>query len=309
MPKDTLRIATRSSLLALQQANTVRDQLALHWPNLTIELVPLVTSGDKASSFLQPKTTSTKGLFVKELEEALLDGRADLAVHSMKDVPSEFPEGLALHTMMKRHNPMDALVSGLASSLSALPMGAKLGTSSLRRQSQLLAYRSDFQVIPLRGNIHTRLSKLDSGTYDGIILAAAGLERMEFHHRITETISPSVMLPACGQGALGIEGRTNDDELSHYLTPLHDANTTLCVNAERHLSALLGGGCHTPLAVYCVINANDSLTLSAKIATPDGQQVIASQQEGLQTHSLRLAELCAEEILSQGGRTLMASLL
>ena len=245
-----LRIATRKSPLALWQANYIRNALIQHWPTLEIELIPMTTSGDQ---FFKDKLSAIggKGLFVKELEEALLEQRADLAVHSMKDVPATFPDGLCLAAICARHNPLDALVSHKYSSLSSLPTGAIIGTTSLRRQSQLMANRPDLHIKALRGNIQTRIAKLQSNEYDAIVLAAAGLERMAMHDMIRELFNTDVMLPACGQGALGIECRIDDVELKKYIAPLNDPSSALCVNTERHVSALLGGTCHVPLAGYC----------------------------------------------------------
>ena len=245
-----IRIATRKSLLALWQANSIREQLLALWPGLEVELLPMATSGDK---FLKDKllTIGGKGLFVKELEEALLDGRADIAVHSMKDVPIAFPEGLSLAAICTRHNPLDAFVSTAYANIESLPTGAVIGTSSLRRQSQLLAIRPGLMIRPLRGNIHSRLEKMDTEGYDAIILAAAGLERMDLHARIRQMLSPELMLPACGQGALGIECREDSQSVRQLLKPLDDEITALCVMTERRVNALLGGNCHTPLAVYC----------------------------------------------------------
>ena len=304
MPRNILRIATRKSPLALWQANHVRAHLLHHWPNLSIELLPLVTSGD---TFLKQKlsTLGGKGLFVKELEEALLDKRADLAVHSMKDVPAYFPEGLCLPTICKRHNPLDALLSPEYNSLNDLPHGAIIGTSSLRCQSLLLAHRPDLQIKELRGNIQTRISKLTSGAYDAIILAAAGLERMNMQTHIKEQLSADIMLPACGQGALGIECRMDDDRLMQYLAPLNDPLSTRCVTTERHVNALLGGHCHVPLAVYCSPINQQDLSLRAKVASIDGQMVIEHQIQGHQDQALSLAETCAQALLVNGARALL----
>ncbi len=306
MSQKTLRIATRKSPLALWQANHIREALLQHWPMLQIELVPMMTSGDK---FLKDKLLAVggKGLFVKELEEALLDKRADLAVHSMKDVPALFPEGLALAAICLRHNPLDALISTAYASLDALPRGATIGTASLRRQSQLLAVRPDLHILPLRGNIHTRISKLDAGEFDAIILARAGIERMAMHAIIKETISDSIMLPACGQGALGIECRMDDEEIQHYIAPLNDSLSALCVQSERHVNALLGGNCHVPLAVFCKPLAGSQLLLRAVVATTDGKTIIRDSQSGHQHQAMTLANQCAQALLANGADKLLAS--
>ncbi len=306
MVSRTLRIATRQSPLALWQANHVRDLLLNKWPNLQIELLPMTTSGDK---FLKDKLLAVggKGLFVKELEEALLDKRADFAVHSSKDMPAEFPEGLNLAAICKRDNPFDVLVSYQYNELQTLPAQSIVGTSSLRRQSQLLAYRPDLNVKSLRGNINTRLEKLKSGEYHAIILAAAGLERMGFTDVITEQLSAQIMLPACGQGALAIECRSDDHEIQTLITELNDPISSICVHAERRVNALLGGNCHVPLAVFCAPIENKQLSLHAKILTLDGSQIITSTQTGPIEQATSMAECCAQSLLAQGAANLLAS--
>lgn len=306
MSSRTLRIATRQSPLALWQANHVRDLLLNKRPHLQIELLPMSTSGDK---FLKDKlqVIGGKGLFVKELEEALLDKRADFAVHSSKDMPAEFPQGLELIAICKRDNPFDVFVSYQHKDLHTLPAQSIVGTSSLRRQSQLLAYRPDLKVKSLRGNINTRLEKLKSGEYQAIILAAAGLERMGFTEVITEQLSAQIMLPACGQGALAIECRSDDDEIRALLVELNDPISSICVHAERKVNALLGGNCHVPLAVFCSPMANNQLALKAKILTVDGSQIIQSMQTGPLEEATHLAEHCAQSLLAQGAANLLAS--
>ncbi|MCE0722329.1 MULTISPECIES: hydroxymethylbilane synthase [Legionella] len=301
-----LRIATRQSPLALWQANHVRDLLLNKWPNLQIELLPMSTSGDK---FLKDKLQAIggKGLFVKELEEALLDKRADFAVHSSKDMPAEFPEGLDLVAICKRDNPFDVFVSYQHNNLHTLPAQSIVGTSSLRRQSQLLAYRSDLSVKSLRGNINTRLEKLKSGEYHAIILAAAGLERMGFTNVITEQLSAHIMLPACGQGALAIECRSDDHKIQALLSELNDPISSICVHAERKVNALLGGNCHVPLAVFCAPIENKQLSLQAKILALDGSQIITSTQTGPIEQATSLAERCAQSLQVQGAANLLAS--
>lgn len=306
MRQKLLRIATRKSPLALWQANHIRTELLNHWPELNIELVPMQTSGDQ---FLKDKLLAVggKGLFVKELEEALLDNRADLAVHSMKDVPAAFPEGLSLAAICQRHTPFDALLSPDYSSLQDLPLGATVGTSSLRRQSQLLALRPDLNILPLRGNIHTRIQKLKSKEYSAIILAIAGLERMGIHEMVQQVLAPEIMLPACGQGALGIECRANDQTLLDLIAPLHHLPSALCVNSERLVNALLGGNCHVPLAVYCEQTTTSQLQLRAKVATPDGRIIISNRQCGPSNAATQLAETCANELLANGAAALLAT--
>lgn len=305
MSSNLLRIATRKSPLALWQANHIRTTLMHHWPTLHVELVPMITSGDK---FLKDKLQAIggKGLFVKELEESLLDNRADIAVHSMKDVPALFPPGLSLTAICSRASPFDALVSRSYDSLDALPQGASIGTTSLRRQSQLLAIRPDLQVMPLRGNIHTRLAKLESDEFDAIILAVAGLERMDMGHKITQILSEDSMLPACGQGALGIECRSDDEAIKKLIAPLNDTLSALCVSSERHVNALLGGNCHVPLAVYCTPMPDSQLLLRACVATPDGETIIKNSQQGHQNDAMVLAERCAQALLAKGAAELLA---
>lgn len=304
MSAKTLRIATRQSPLALWQANHIRSQLLQHWPHLTIELVPMLTSGDK---FLKDKLQAAggKGLFVKELEEALLDKRADLAVHSTKDMPAFLPPGLILPVICRRDNPFDALLSPNYPTLQALPHGAVIGTASLRRQSQLLAYRPDFKIKTLRGNIQTRMAKLHAGEYDAIILAAAGLERMNLGQQITALLADELMLPTCAQGALSIECREEDLEVQELLAPLNDANTALCVRTERLVNAQLGGNCHVPLAVFCTLNENQQLHLRARLLSIDGRQVLSFSQTGAQEDASLLARQCTDSLLAQGGATLL----
>ena len=305
MTPKTIRIATRKSPLALWQANHIRAELLRYWPQLVIELLPMTTSGDQ---FLKDKLLALggKGLFVKELEEALLENRAHLAVHSMKDVPATAPDGLSLVAICTRHNPFDALVSKTHVHLTDLPIGAIVGTSSLRRQSQLLAIRPDLNIIPLRGNIHTRIAKMDTDEFDAIVLAVAGLERMGLQHLITEILHEDIMLPACGQGALGIECRTDDTELQRYIAPLNDNISALCVNTERHVNALLGGNCHVPLAVYCTHTQDSKLYLRAKVASPDGQTIIEENLQAPSSEARTLAQQCAQTLLVNGAANLLA---
>lgn len=304
MTHPTLRIATRKSPLALWQANFVAAALKRHWPTLNITLVSMTTSGDR---FLQDSLAKIggKGLFVKELEQALLDNRADLAVHSMKDVPSQLPDSLMLAAMMKRDSPYDALISMIGHTLETLPPNSTIGTSSLRRQTQLLHARPDLNPMMLRGNIHTRLEKLHSGQYDAIVLAEAGLERMDMQQHITQTLDDHLMLPACGQGALGIECRADDPALLAYLEPLNDADTTCCVNVEREVNALLGGHCHAPLAVYCVLKPQGTLWLRAKLLSEDGQTVLYDERTGARDDGLALAKACANALFDQGAKLIL----
>lgn len=306
MPSKIIRIATRNSPLALWQANHIRTCLMQHWPHVQIDLVPMVTSGDR---FLKDKLQiiGGKGMFVKELEEALLDGRADLAVHSMKDVPATFPSGLSIAVICTRDNPFDALISKTYTSLDDLPVGARIGTTSLRRQSQLLAHRPDLNMQSLRGNIQTRLSKLEAGDFDAIVLATAGLERMGLHAMITQMIDENIMLPACAQGALGIECRSDDIDMHELIAPLNHPVSALCVHTERRVNAMLGGNCHVPIAVYCTSETDSQLLLRARVATADGDIMIHDTQRGHQDDAMILAEQCAQTLLENGAATLLAA--
>ncbi len=304
MPSKILRIATRKSPLALWQAHHIRDALLQHWPDLNIELLPMVTSGDK---FLKDTLLAIggKGLFVKELEEALLDNRADIAVHSMKDVPATFPAGLSLGAICTRDSPFDALISKSYGSLSALPAGASIGTTSLRRQSQLLALRPDLNMVSLRGNIQTRLAKMEADEFDAIVLAVAGLDRMGLQDLITQTLNDDIMLPACGQGALGIECRSGDEVMQRLIAPLNDPMSATCVHSERYVNALLGGNCHVPIAVYCMPVADSQWLLRAKVATPKGCTVISDSRSG--QDAMILADQCAQALLANGAAELLAT--
>lgn len=304
MNKNPIRIATRQSPLALWQAEHIRSQLLKKWPQHRIELLPMTTSGDQ---FLKDKLLAAggKGLFVKELEEALLDGRADLAVHSTKDMPSTLPPGLSLAAICKRDTPFDALISQHYTNLASLPKQAIVGTASLRRQAQLLAYRPDLQIKTLRGNINTRLAKLKAGDYDAIILAASGLERMGFTSSITEVLSAEIMLPTCGQGALCIETRSQDQDIQQLIASLNDPLSALCVQTERLVNARLGGNCHVPLAVFCHELSPGTLLLRARIFSIDGQQCITAHYEGAASEARDLAQRCTDELRAQGAEQLI----
>lgn len=304
MQRKRFTIATRKSPLALWQANFIRDSLISFWPNLGVDLLPMTTSGDR---FLKDKllVVGGKGMFVKELEEALLNNTADLAVHSMKDVPAFLPCGLSLGAICQRHSPFDALVSDKYTHFNNLPPNAVVGTVSLRRQSQLLALRPDLVIRPLRGNIHTRMSKMKAGEYDAIILAAAGLERMGLADKISYLFSPEEMLPSCGQGALGIECRADDLELQELLAPVRDEITTVCVNAERLVSELLGGNCHTPLSVFCQLQEKNILLLRVKITSADGKKMLMNEQSGLVSDAMFLAEIAVKKLLDDGAQEIL----
>jgi hydroxymethylbilane synthase len=293
-----LRIATRKSPLALWQANYVKQQLELHHPGLVVTLVPMSTQGDKILDTPLAKIGG-KGLFVKELEIAMLEHRADIAVHSMKDVPVDFPEGLGLAVICERDDPHDAFVSPHYDSVADLPIGAVVGTSSLRRQCQLRAQRPDLRIHDLRGNVNSRLAKLDAGEYDAIILAAAGLRRLEKADRIRSLLSPESSLPANGQGAVGIECRLDDSHTLALLAPLEHAATRYCVMAERAMNRKLQGGCQVPIGAYAMLE-NDQLWLRGLVGAIDGQQIIRGEVSGPTAQAEKLGESLAEQLLAQG---------
>ncbi|MGW8228648.1 MAG: hydroxymethylbilane synthase [Gammaproteobacteria bacterium] len=303
---ETLRIATRKSQLALWQAEYVRDVLLQYHPDLNVELVKMTTQGDKILDTPLAKVGG-KGLFVKELEAGLLSGDADIAVHSMKDVPVELPEGLHLSVICPREDPRDAFVSNEYASFASLPKGARLGTSSLRRQCQLAAQRPDLNIIDLRGNVNTRLQKLDAGDYDAIILAAAGLKRLGMQTRITETLSPEVSLPAIGQGAVGIECRVNDDWVNDLLAPLNDRDTAIRVRAERALNHRLQGGCQVPIAGYAEL-AHGVILLRGLVGTVDGSKIIHGEIAGQPEDAEYLGRVLAEDLLTRGADEILESL-
>ncbi|MFM5230433.1 hydroxymethylbilane synthase [Aeromonas media] len=304
MAARTLRIATRKSPLALWQANFVKDRLEALYPDLRVELVPMSTQGDKILDTPLAKVGG-KGLFVKELETAMLEGRADIAVHSMKDVPVEFPEGLGLHTICEREDPRDAFVSNRFKRIDELPQGAVVGTSSLRRQCQLRAARPDLVIRDLRGNVNTRLAKLDAGEYDAIILAAAGLKRLEMAHRITAFIEPEQSLPANGQGAVGIECRLDDVELHALLAPLEHTETRIRVLAERAMNRALQGGCQVPIGAYALVQG-DEIWLRGLVGSPDGTQVIRDEIRGPLTDGEALGHTLAQRLLADGADAILA---
>jgi len=299
MPK-IIRIATRKSPLALWQANEVSRQLQMYHPDLSVELVTMTTQGDKILDTPLAKIGG-KGLFVKELEVGMLEGDADIAVHSMKDVPMAFPEGLHLSVIMERENPTDAFVSNTYKSLSDLPLNAKVGTCSLRRQTQLKEARPDIEILDLRGNVNSRLAKLDNGDYDAIILASAGLIRLGFEDRIAHNISTDNSLPAIGQGAVGIECRSDDDEINALLAPLNHKNTAIRVSAERAQNKRLNGGCQVPIGGFAELLDNNRMRLRGLIGFPDGSKIFRSEKEGSQDDAEALGVAVAEDLLSQGG--------
>ncbi|WP_236233267.1 hydroxymethylbilane synthase [Pseudomonas tohonis] len=298
-----IRIATRKSALALWQAEFVKASLEKAHPGLKVSLVPMVSRGDKLLDAPLAKIGG-KGLFVKELETALLENEADIAVHSMKDVPMDFPDGLGLFCICEREDPRDAFVSNTFDSLDTLPAGAVVGTSSLRRQAQLLARRPDLKIQFLRGNVNTRLAKLDAGEYDAIILAAAGLIRLGFQERIRSSISVDDSLPAGGQGAVGIECRTADTEIHALLAPLHHRDTALRVTAERALNKRLNGGCQVPIACYAILE-DDQLWLRGLVGQPDGGTLLRAESRALASDAESLGVRVAEDLLGQGAEAIL----
>mgnify|MGYP000185694624 FL=1 len=298
MTQQTLRIATRKSALALWQAEYVKAQLEHFHVDIKVELVPMTTKGDVILDTPLAKVGG-KGLFVKELEVAMLENRADIAVHSMKDVPVEFPEGLGLEVICPREDPRDAFVSNTINSLADLPQGAVVGTSSLRRQCQIKALRPDLDIRDLRGNVNTRLKKLDNGEYDAIILAAAGLIRLEMPERIREYIAAEVMLPANGQGAVGIECRSDDSTIKALLAPLNCQETRIRVTAERAMNRALEGGCQVPIGSYAVLE-NQQVYLRGIVGAVDGSEILTSDIRGNVDDAEQLGQQLAEQLLAQG---------
>jgi hydroxymethylbilane synthase len=301
-----IRIATRKSELALWQAEHVAGLLRGHHPGLDVELVPMVTQGD---IILDKPLASIggKGLFLKELERAMLDGRADLAVHSMKDVPVEATPGLVVDVVLARANPFDAWLSRGGESLQSLPAGARVGTSSLRRRCQLLSLRPDLQVDDLRGNVNTRIRKLQEEQYEAIILACAGLERLGLDSLITHRLEPPQWLPASTQGTIGIQCRQDDVPVMALIEPLMDKATALRSTAERAVAAALQGSCQVPLAVYADFS-DESLRIRALVGTPDGKRILRSESAGPRDAAGDLAQAVAADLLSQGAGEIIAAL-
>jgi len=306
MKNPVLKIATRKSQLALWQAEYVASMLTHAHPGLQVELVKMTTQGDKILDTPLAKVGG-KGLFVKELEQGLLQGDADIAVHSMKDVPVELPDGLHLPVICPREDPRDAFVSNTYTALAALPEGARVGTSSLRRQCQIRALRPDLEILDLRGNVNTRLQKLDDGNYDAIILAAAGLIRLGFQDRIREALAPEVSLPAIGQGAVGIECRADDPQVNELLAPLHDRRTATRVQAERAMNHRLQGGCQVPIAGFAMIE-HGVLLLRGLVGEPDGSQIIRGEIAGPPENAEELGVVLAEDLLSRGADRILETL-
>ncbi|ABK43258.1 hydroxymethylbilane synthase [Magnetococcus marinus MC-1] len=298
-----VRIGTRGSALAVWQAEWVKSQLQAHHPGIIVELELIKTKGDKILDVPLAKVGG-KGLFVKELEEAMLDGRVDLAVHSMKDVPAEFPDGLMLGPILKREDPRDALLSIHYQSLAELPQGALIGSSSLRRQSQIKAKRPDLRLDWLRGNVGTRIQKLVEGQFDAIILAAAGVKRLGLTEHVVQYLEPEEMLPAVGQGAVGIEHRVDDARIATLLAPLYHKETHSCVTAERAFLAKLEGGCQVPIAGYATLH-EDTLTLRGLVAEVEGGRVVQAQCQGPRADAYRMGQQLATQLLEAGGGAIL----
>lgn len=307
-PPTRLVIASRQSRLAMWQAEHVRAQLQTFYPSCTIDILGMTTRGDQIID--RPLAQiGGKGLFIKELEHALAEGRADLAVHSLKDIPMALPTGFQLAAILNREDPYDAFISNKYAHLDDLPHGSVVGTSSLRRAAQLSAYHPGITIKPLRGNLDTRLGKLDNGDYDAIILATAGLKRLQLTHRIRANLSPNIFVPAVGQGALGIEICAERAEIATLLAPLHHQPTALAVAAERSLSALFGGSCQLPLAAYGEWN-NDNLHLHAMVGLADGSLVIRDQIESKVTTitmATALGEHLGQRLRTQGADKILAA--
>lgn len=299
-----LRIGTRGSALALWQAEWVKAQLLAAHEELAVELLVIKTTGDKILDVPLAKVGG-KGLFVKEIEEALLDGKADLAVHSVKDMPAELPEGLHLAVMPPREDPRDALISRNGAGLEALPHGARVGTSSLRRAAQLLHLRPDLRIETLRGNVDTRLRKLESEGFDAIVLAAAGLKRMELNHVVSEYLEPERMLPAVGQGALGIETRTGDAFTNEMVASLAHPQTMTIVRAERAFLKRLEGGCQVPIGAHATMEG-ETLILTGMVADLEGVRLIRKELRGDAQQPEVVGERLAEVILESGGAEILA---
>ena len=307
MSIEQLRIATRKSPLALWQAEHVRARLQQLHPGLQVELVTMSTQGDRVLDSPLAKIGG-KGLFVKELEQGMLAGQADIAVHSMKDVPAELPEGLEIGAILEREDPRDAFVSNRFAALAELPQGARVGTSSLRRQCQLRAVRPDLEILDLRGNVNTRLAKLDAGDYDAIVLASAGLKRLGMAQRITCALESEDMLPAIAQGVIGIECRSDDAAVKALIEPLNHAETRLRTQAERAMNAALAGGCQAPVAGFSLITG-DSIQLRGLVGWPNGSVIVRGEISGPAEDAAALGEQLARELLEQGARPILDELL
>ncbi len=304
MATRTIKIATRKSPLAVWQAENIKDRLQKLHPGLEVELVKMRTQGDIILDTPLAKVGG-KGLFVKELEQGIFAGDADIAVHSMKDVPVEFPEGLHLPVICEREDPTDAFVSNHYASIDELPHGARVGTSSLRRECQLRYHRPDLIVLPLRGNVNTRLAKLDNDQFDAIILASAGLKRLGFGERIRSALTPEQSLPAIGQGALGIETRVDDDELNALIAPLRCEETSIVLTAERAMNKRLAGGCQVPIAGYALLE-DDQVWMRGLVGKPDGSEMLFTEGKATSAEVEALGVSLAEDLLSRGADKILA---
>ena len=306
MTIERIRIATRKSQLALWQAEFVAKSLQTCHPGLEVELVTMTTQGDRVLDSPLAKIGG-KGLFVKELEQSMLRNESDIAVHSMKDVPVELPEGLHIPVILEREDPRDAFVSNDINSLDDLPQGAVVGTSSLRRRCQLAEIRPDLDIRDLRGNVNTRLAKLDQGEYAAIILASAGLRRLEMPERISEALAPQVMLPAIAQGAIGIECRQGDPEVESLLAPLNHIETQIRVQAERAMNARLQGGCQVPIGGYAEIE-KDIIVVRGLVGRPDGSEMVHGVISGRLEDAAELGDVLAQDLLSRGAAEILQEL-
>ena len=303
----TLIIGTRGSPLALWQVGWVKERLTALVPGIQISFKEIKTTGDKMLDVSLAKVGG-KGLFLKEIEEALLAGEVDIAVHSMKDVPVTLPKGLVLGAMMAREDPRDVFVSRRWTRFFDLPQGARVGTSSLRRRTQLLHHRPDLKIVSLRGNVGTRLKRLEEGSVDAIILAAAGMKRLNCEHHITEYLETEILLPAVGQGCVGIEARDNRQDVLKLITLLNDPQTQICVEAERHLLQILEGGCQAPIGVYGTM-VQDRLTLVAKVLSYDGQTVLAEVAEGSMKDPGAVARHLGDRLIRQGAQKILQEVI
>jgi len=304
--KKTLRIATRKSPLALEQTKYVQKKILSLYPDLNIKLVPIVTHGDNILNQSLSKIGG-KGLFIKELERALLENKADIAIHSMKDLPVNITKELSLVSICKRGNALDSLVSNNYESINKLPKGATVGTSSLRRQCQLITYRPDLIVSPLRGNIGTRLNKLDQGKYDAIILATEGLNRLNLKNRITQIIPAELSLPSCGQGAIGIQSRLHDKKVLFFLSHLNHINTVIEINAERAFCRKLESGCQIPIGSYAVLKKN-KIWLRGLVGSPNGKTILKGERIGSYNTGEKMGYSLADELLRNGAKNILNNL-
>jgi len=300
-----IRIATRKSPLAMAQAYQVASSLQALSPDLRVEFIPLITEGDALLS-MPLVEMGGKGLFVKALEQALLENQADIAVHSMKDMTIHYPAGLVVPVICERADPRDTLIS-LRGDFAALPVGAKVGTASLRRQCQLLAQRPDLTMVTLRGNVNTRLHKLDEGLFDAVVLASAGLARLHITDRVMHTLPIELCLPAVGQGAIGIQCREQDTFVRELIAPLNDVATFQAVQAERAFNARLNGGCRAPIAAYAQVKAGQ-IDLRGLVGRPDGALILQAQQIGAACEAVQLGEALAETLLNQGAAAIIQAL-